>query len=376
MTAVVRITGYGVLSAAGVGGKALVEAVRGGGLPAAEGAGELLGEPAPAVRALPVPGFDATAYLGRKGVRTLSRTSALGMSACELALDTLPEPVPAQERADTGVVLGTGTGSAQAFADFFRDSYQQERPYLVSPALFPGILPNHCASQVAMRHSFTGVNASLAGGRISALSALRFARNALTTGQARRLLAGGVEELSPVSARAWSAAGGLGPGAALGEGGAVFVLEAAPDGPPAGTGPVVELVACEIGFRAPENGPAAIAAALAERIRRALARAATADGAAPPEVSVASVGAAAGRGWAAVETRGRRQALGVDSPTVLRVQEVLGETYSASAGLQLAALLAHWESSPEPAGPELGLVTSVDADGSVGCALLRRVPTA
>ncbi|MEU9289300.1 beta-ketoacyl synthase N-terminal-like domain-containing protein [Streptomyces sp. NPDC048275] len=365
----VRITAYGALSAAGLGGKALNEAVQAGALPYAGAntqAAEIVGEgPLPPLRLFPVPDFNAREHLGRKGLSSLSRTATLGMSACALALEGLEEPVPDAERSATGVVLGTSTGSARAFAEFFRDTYEQELPYFVSPALFPGILLNHAASQVAMRNAFTGVNASLAGGQISALSALRYARNALLTGQATRLLTGAMEELSAQSVWAWRH-GGAPAGHPIGEGSAVFVLERGTDGPQPST--VAELLACEVGFTPVDDGPHEVADTLAGCIMRALA----AGGVKAAELGVVSVGATGVGGWSAVETRGRRRALEGCRPLVLRVQEVLGETYSASGALQLAALLAHWETDDAADVTRFGLVTSVGADGSVAAALLRR----
>ncbi|UUU22351.1 beta-ketoacyl synthase N-terminal-like domain-containing protein [Streptomyces sp. DSM 40750] len=384
MPAAVRITGYGVLSAAGVGGKVLGEAVRSGTLPYeavrpgtlpygdGDGGGrpaEWADGPVPPIKLLPVADFDAREHLGRKGLGSLSRTATLGMTACELALAGLEVSVSEAEKATTGVVLGTSTGSARAVVEFFRDTYEQERPYLVSPALFPGILLNHAASQVAMRHGFTGVNASLAGGQISAMAALRYARGALLTGQATRVLAGAMEELSVETAWAWRHAGAP-DGHGVGEGSAVFVLEpgadADTDEPHDRT--VAELLACKAGFAPVEDGPAAVADALARCVSYVLDSA----GVEPAEVEVVSAGSTGVRGWPAVEARGRRRALQGCRPQVLRVQEVLGDTYSASAALQLAALLAHWEEEPEHERPRLGLVTSAGADGSVAAALLRR----
>ncbi|MGW6685971.1 beta-ketoacyl synthase N-terminal-like domain-containing protein [Streptomyces sp. NPDC054961] len=369
----VRITGYGVLSAAGIGGKALYEAVRSGELPPgdADAAEVLAGQPVPPVPLLPVPDFNPREHLGRKGLSALSRTSTLGMTASEMALDTLAALVEESERGDTGVVLGSSTGSARAFAEFFRDTYELERPYLVSPALFPGLLLNHCASQVAMRHSFTGLNASLAGGHVSGLSALRYARNALVTGRATRLLTGAVEELSAQSAWAWHRGGDLPEGVAVGEGSAVFVLEGA-----TGTSAhLAELASCEVAFSPLGEGPLAVSAALARCVEDAL----TASGCTPADIGVVSCGSSSRPGWAAVEARGRNRALAGHAPPVLRVQDVLGETHSASGALQLAALLGYWEADGA-AGPgdgpgtsgSCGLITSVGHDGAVAAAVVRR----
>ncbi|MFI9205661.1 beta-ketoacyl synthase N-terminal-like domain-containing protein [Streptomyces sp. NPDC053048] len=365
------IVGYGVLSAAGAGLKVLAEAVRTGELGREADADDLAAagcEGRLPLDVRPVPGFHPEEYLGRKGLRNHSRTAKLGMAACEMALDSLVEEIPDERRGHTGVVLGSSTGSARAFGEFFRETYEQERPYLVSPALFPGILMNSPASAFAMRHSLTGVNASLAGGQLSSLTALRYARNSLLNGHSERLLVGGVEELSPHTAWAWHRSGALGAGGVVGEGSAVFVLQRSDAAPPRATGTLAGVVGCEIGFRDPEQGPAAVAEGLARCVGDALkAAGATAD-----EVRVVSAGSTGRRGWRAVETRGRGRALGTGSDAlVLRVQDVLGETYSASGALQLAALLAHWETTEGEPG-ELGLVTSVGHDGTVGCLAVRR----
>ncbi|MFE0178855.1 beta-ketoacyl synthase N-terminal-like domain-containing protein [Streptomyces sp. NPDC059002] len=369
------IVSYGVLSPAGAGPKALIEAVRGGrAVPEAspedftDAGFEDLDDTTLPLGLRPVPGFHPEEYLGRKGLRNHSRTAKLGMAACEMALDGLMESIPDERRGLTGVVLGSSTGSARAFGEFFRDTYEQERPYLVSPALFPGILMNCAASAFAMRHSFTGVNASLAGGQLSSLTALRFARNSLVNGHSERLLVGGVEELSPHTAWAWQRGGVLGADGVVGEGSAVFMLERSDAALSRTARTLASVAACEIGFRDPEQGPLVIAAGLSRCVQDALkAAGATAD-----EVRVVSAGSTGRGGWRAVETRGRTQALGADSDAeVLRVQDALGETYSASGAMQLAALLAHWETTDGEAG-EVGLVTSVGHDGTVGCLVVRR----
>jgi 3-oxoacyl-[acyl-carrier-protein] synthase II len=370
----VRISSYGVVSAAGVGSKSLHAALRSGTAPAADAdavASVLDGQPVPPGATLrAVPDFVPREYLGRKGLSAMSRTTRLGMVAAELALDGLPLADDGR-RVDTGVVLGTSTGSARAFAEFFRESYEADRPHLVSPALFPGLLLNHGASQVAMRHSFTGLNASLAGGQISSFSALRYARSALLTGRAERVLAGGVEELSAQTAWAWHRSAAADRPSVISEGGAVFVLEAR-SGTSDGAS-LAELTACEVAFTPLSEGPTAVAAALTQCIAAAL----RASGIGPGDVAFVSAGSSTGSGWAAVEERGRRSALGKAWQVELRPQEVLGETYSASGGLQLAALLAHWEHG-DPRGVRdspWGLVTSVGHDGSTAAAVVRSTST-
>lgn len=348
----------GVVSAAGVGLQPLADALRRGGAD---------GGPPPAPRAaenyppltLRSAEFPAADLLGAKGLNRLTRTEQLGMAACTLALE------PVSDRSGTGVVLGSAVGSSGGVGRFTRDTFVQERPYMVNPSAFPGTLMNAAAGRTAIRHGLTDANATVSGGPLASLHALRFARNTLVAGHARRLLAGGVEELSPQSAWAWHRATTLAPGTALGEGAAVFSLRTDPDGA-TGEDPLALVMAVETGFAA--GGPLAIARRLTVCVRDALAR----SGAGAADVAVIAPGAAGRRGWAAVEERALRAALtGPGHRHLLRVQDVLGETHGASAALQVAAVVARWHDPHlDTRGERAALVTSVGPDGSVGCAVL------
>ncbi|MFE7118261.1 beta-ketoacyl synthase N-terminal-like domain-containing protein [Streptomyces sp. NPDC057654] len=372
----VDIVGCSVLSPAGTGLAALASALAN--IRPDEGTEDL---PPLAVR--PVAGFDAAAVLGSKGLSRLTRTDRLAMSACTTALAEAGAG-PAPER--TGVVLGTALGSSGAQSEFLRDTFVQDLPYLVNPSAFPGTLMNSAAGKTAIKHGLTGVNATVSGGPPAALHALRYARTALADGRADRLLAGGVEEVSPQSAHAWRLGGALRPGTPLAEGCAVFALqladpaaESAPDPYARSTGrrPLGRLLACETGYADPFQDVLGVARRLASCVRTALAR----SGLAPEDVAVVATGAGGRRGWAAVEERALRSvfpAPGAPSasaapatPRRLRVDLALGETYGASAALQLAAVLAHWQDpathTTHPHGDRVAVLTSVGMDGCVGC---------
>ncbi|WP_102918417.1 beta-ketoacyl synthase N-terminal-like domain-containing protein [Streptomyces eurocidicus] len=385
----VDLLGCAVHSAAGPGTAALATALADGRGPAATDAADRPTAPDdvpyPPLDVRPAAGFDPAAVLGRKGLARLTRTDLLGLATCTEALEAVgglaglngPAGADGSDVAgETGVVLGSSLGSASAVAEFTRDTLVQERPYLVNPSAFPSTLMNSAASRAAIRHGLTGLNATVSGGPLASLHALRYARNALVRGHARQLLVGGVEELSPHGAWAWHRAGALAPDTALGEGCAVFVARAAPapgerPGPrrspgcsPATSGPPSPV-------RAPRRGPPA---------RRPRARRPRPQRGRPGDVAVAAVGAAGRRGWAAVEERGLRLAFGPGpEPLRLRVQPLLGETHSASGALQLAAVLARWQDVPtaRPATAErAAVITSVGPDGSVGCAVVVRPESA
>ncbi|TDQ48468.1 beta-ketoacyl synthase N-terminal-like domain-containing protein [Actinorugispora endophytica] len=368
---VLDIVGCGVLSAAGSGLDALAEALEGRRAPEPDPADAPGGEEFPPLRVRAVTGFRPAERLGGKGLSRLTRTDQMGMVACGQALEQL-DGLDDDARRRTGVVLGTGAGSVRRLGEFTRDTFVQERPYMVNPSHFPGTLMNSCAGQTAIRYGLTGVNSTLSGGPTAGLSALRFARNALANHRADRLLAGSVEELSAQSAWAWHRTGALGRDVAVGEGCAVFVLERGSDGSAgsSGTRPLARLLSCEAGYADPGAGAAALGRRLADCVRDALESASvTAE-----DVAVVAPGAAGRFGWAAVEERALRSALGTPGPRRLPVHRVLGETHSAGASLQLASVLAHWRSADT--AERVGLVTSLGPDGQVGCAVVERAGTA
>ncbi|WP_338784218.1 beta-ketoacyl synthase N-terminal-like domain-containing protein [Streptomyces sp. DG1A-41] len=305
----------------------------------------------------------------------LTRTDQLASVACAMALRELPEHTAEIEPTDTGIVLGTSVGSTRRVGDFIRDTFVEERPYFVNPSHFPGILMNSAAGRAAIRLGLTGVNSTVSGGPLAGLHALRFARNALLAGHARRLLTGSFEELSPQRAWAWHRSAGLAPGVPLGEGGAVHVLEAG-DGRGEGREgprPLARLLACEVGFADPARGLSGVSRRLADCVRTALARSEVTT----EDVAVAVPGVSGRRGWAGVEENALRAVFTTtqasDRPHRLAIQPVLGETDSANGALQLAAVLARWQDERLDTERErAAVITSVGPEGSVGCAVVVR----
>ena len=182
MTAVAPlvITGCGVVSPAGIGLPALAAAASGAEI--GEPDLETIGGEFPPMPLAATPDLRVEEYLGRKGVRSLDRTTRLALVACNRALAGLGTPLAAHDRARTGVVIGTSTGSIRSSSEFSRDTLVQEKPYLVLANLFPNSVMNCCAGQIAIWNSLRGVNATIAGGRVSGLAAVRYARNAIAQG--------------------------------------------------------------------------------------------------------------------------------------------------------------------------------------------------
>ncbi|MGI5337092.1 beta-ketoacyl synthase N-terminal-like domain-containing protein [Streptomyces sp. CA-181903] len=307
-----------------------------------------------------VPGLaDAVhTHIGRKGNRHLDRTTRLGLLACHLALKGLPGPVTPR----TGVVLGTSTGSIRSSSEYSMETLRLERPYLVNPSLFPNTVMNCAAGQIAIRHGFKGVNATLAGGHLAGVQTLRYARNALRQGHADRLLAGGVEEFCSQSAWGWHRSGALEIDAAVGEGSAVLMVEPETTVRASGRHGLARILACETAFA----GRRGLADALTVVIATALER----SGKRADEVHAVSLGATGQTGLERIEQRAVTAALGGRVPQrVIRVKDTVGECFSAGGPLQMAGLLGVWQE--QGAAPhETAIVTAVSREGQLGCVVV------
>ncbi|GAB6898061.1 beta-ketoacyl synthase N-terminal-like domain-containing protein [Kineosporia succinea] len=359
------ISGCGVVSPAGTGLTALADLIASGepghAVPFAPDAGQL-----PDVAIRTVGDLRVADHVGRKGTRRLDRMVGFGLVAARLAADAAPGGVGADQ---VGVVVGTSTGSVRSIVELSAAA-GGEAAYV--PSRFPNAVMNSCAGQIAVRNGYRAVNATLATGHASSPAALRWGLNALRTGQADRVLAGGVEELSPHLLWGWRASGTLEPGAVLGEGCALLVLERHPDGESGGSGTVLaEVTAAEVGFAPSVRTSSTIG--LTDALSRCAERALR--GIDPMRVGLVSLGAGSQLGTRSAELEAVRRVLGeASSPQLIRVSDVIGDCYSASGAMQVAAVLAIWGRVGEASLPvaPFALVTSVGLDGNVGAVLLRR----
>lgn len=348
MTPAAVVSAWSAVSAFGVGAAALAEGVR----TRRDAASTLDPQrwPVDDARACVVPGFDARELLGAKGTRSMDRVSALAvLTAAQVVRDSggIGE--------DAGLVLGVNNGSAQSILELTRDSLVKARPEFVKPAQFPNTLMNAASAQCAIWHRLRGPNSTVAAGRVSGLVALNYARRMQRAGRAEAVLCGAAEEFS--TARAWlehHAALNRPAGTVLGEGCAMLLLE--PAGRPGrhGRTELAELLGLEFGaYREPTDaGPT-----LAGCVRRVL----VASGEPPDRI------------WAhaaAHDPELPEVDIMVDAPLRLPMTELVGDTHAASAALGVAAVLASVAHEPRAHG-RTALVTAVDRDGTVGCALLR-----
>jgi 3-oxoacyl-[acyl-carrier-protein] synthase II len=357
------ITGAGIISPVGVGIDALAEALRTGHVNYNQPVEDPLGGDYPSTALWAVRDADMAEHLSRKGMRNVDRLGTFGLVACKLALDEAGPHGRDGDPADIGVVMSTSTGSLQSCAEVALDTVRQEKPYMVNPGKFPNVVMNGCAGNVAIFNGLKNLNATIAGGQVGSLAALRYARSALATGRARRLLVGGVEELCPVLAWGWHLTEALVEHAPVGEGGAMFLVEDEATATAAGRRPLADLLACEVGYY---GGPGRrLAEGLETTLRRALAR----SGVATDQVDLVALGATNHVGLDGTEQRTLHRVLG-RTPAQLRAADVLGECYSASGAMQVAAVLALWRQAPAEVA-RTALVTSAGNDGNVGAVVIR-----
>lgn len=299
-----------------------------------------------------VPNFAIREILGRKGTRMMDRVAALTITAVGQIFDA-GEPGNAPE--GTGLVLGTTTGSIWGAMDFTRTSMLAELPYHVEPGRMPGGVMNCAAGHCAIWYQLTGPNTTLANGRPSGLIALRYVRRLLARGRTNTALVGSVEEYS--LDRSWLEYNGRdGAPGPLGEGACLFLLENPGSVSPDRT-PLAEL--CSVSSRVyPEDDP------------RASMQACVLDALTEAGVDAADVSIVAPSGFTGEAGEYESEVLdglfGRARPQWVDVAGLIGDTGAVSSSFQVAAALGL-------AGdrPGVAVVTSVDADGTIACAVFR-----
>jgi 3-oxoacyl-[acyl-carrier-protein] synthase II len=146
------------------------------------------------------------AYLNNRNAYSLDRPSRLLSASAQLALADagwMPEDL---RREDVGLFVGTMFSSAHTISRF--DCHvAREGPAYASPFDFANTVINAPSGQAAIWHGLRGVNKTVATGSSSGLEAIGSAAAAIKTGLAVCLVAGGVEELSQESVRAFDEAG-------------------------------------------------------------------------------------------------------------------------------------------------------------------------
>lgn len=306
-----------------------------------------------------VDNFEVREVLGRAGTRSMDRAAGLAVATTSRLLKKIgsgDEPNATYAPDEIGLVLGTSDGIKSAM-DFLRDTWTRSKPYDVDPSHVPRTLMNFAAGQCAIWHGIKGPNTTICGSHATALLTLNYARRMQRNGHAKAAVWGAVEEFSAERAAVESARSGGQDGPPSSEGCVMFLLEA-PDAVTAGRTALAEVLAVEFGIYADPDG---IRQALAACLRKALLRAAVA-----PEEVCAVAPSSSSRQRGAQERAAAADVFG-DVSILTKTADSLGDARAVSAAFQIVELLVEAPGKPG----QVTVATTSDAEGRVGCALLR-----
>lgn len=393
------ITGWGALTAAGVGPEPLWKLlVEGGGAPLTEHTPEPApglppGEP---VTLAALPPYSPEDHLEKRGLRTLSSESTAFSVAVAEACRHAGLPGRWDAEPSVGVAAGTTSAGLSDYTGLFTGRLERGAAR-VNPAQGPQTGLNAPASVASIRAGAAGPNLTLSTGRAASVDALAESARAVRSGAAVTMLAGGVQTLSDTEVRArrcadpgFGTAGAARPfdrarsAAVPGEAAVVFVLEDAESAAARGAAALAEVAGAGSAFGGGDAARRAIQAALAEA------------GVAPEAVDAVVASANGTEGLDAAEAAAIFAVCGGEVP-VCAVQGALGDCAGATGAVQTAvAVLAlgsgllpgsagfrdpdpglpalALSSEPRPHGGSRVLVSALDPDGCAAALLLHAPP--
>ena len=308
----------------------------------------------PDARIVEVPEFDATKYLGDKGLRTLDRLTKLLVVAARLCLhdagikkDNLWVSL-APER--VGVCCSNAYGSLEAITELDRVAKLEDARY-INPAKFPNTVSNSASGYVSIWEDLRALNVSVSDGNCGGLDAVACADIFLETARADAIITGGGEAMSEALFLAFQKLGVLGPvtgagdrttnGTAtndtrLGEGAAFLALEVPEVARARGARVLGEVVGYGTSFYAPVESPLVFASR--EAMKRAITSALADAGLAPADVDLVVSSVAGLPQLDDEELAGIRDVL--PAVAVVAPKLALGETLGAGGAIGMAASLA------------------------------------
>ncbi len=222
----IAITGLGAVGAAGVGIAAALEAVQQRRCclqpvpeELANGRADYLWGRADA--------FKATDFIAPLKARKLDRASQFAVAVAGQALADAGIVKGAVPAARIGIALGCGFGGIANSVEFL-SGYFREGLVGLNPMLFPNTVANAPASNASIEYGLKGPNITFIQRFCSAESAILAACRFIEEGRADLMLAGGVDELTPLMVRGFAATGQLKRFASgFGEGCGMLLLERA-----------------------------------------------------------------------------------------------------------------------------------------------------
>ncbi len=312
-------------------------------------------------------GFSPQPEIPAMKARRLDRGSQFALIACMQALAEAGYRV-ADDPEAIGIAMGTGSAGAGALTEFLRVLIL-ESPEAAPPFHFPNTVANAPASQTSIELKIFGPNVTITQKDPSALNALLYSALALSSGRARAMLAGAVDEWNFFYAMGFDRVGALrgekrASGIVQGEGAFVLLLEEEEHARARGARPLARLAGiASAGVASEPYRFAPDAAAIGRAIRGALEDA----GARPADVGLWLPSRDGVVEMDRVEEEVMRSIFGPALPPEIAVKNAIGEM-AAAGGAQLVAAARALASGD--GAPRRALVNSFGAGGNFLAAVL------
>jgi len=309
--------------------------------------------------------------------RRFDRGSQFAILACAQAVAESGYDVGSAPES-IGIALGTGSAGAGALTEFLK-VLLLESPEAAPPFHFPNTVANAPASQVSIELKLHGPNVTITQKDPSGLNALLFASLALSSGRARAMLAGAVDEWNAVYAMGFDRVGALrgekrASGIVQGEGGFAVLLEKEEDANARNARSLARLAG--LGTAGVPTEPYRFApdrAAIARAMRSALASA----GAEPRDVQLWFPSANGVEEMDRAEEAVTCDLFGGTPPRAIFVKQAIGEMAAAGGAQIVAACRALADPGgpfPVDARPRRALVNSFGAGGNFFSAVFESLP--
>jgi 3-oxoacyl-[acyl-carrier-protein] synthase II len=328
--------------------------------------------------------FDATKYLGDKGLRTLDRLTKLLVVATRLGVvdaglkkdNVFVAPVTAER---VGVVCSNAYGSLEAITELDRVAKLEDARY-INPAKFPNTVANSASGYASIWEELRALNVAVSDGNCGAIDAVVCADVHFANGRADALLVGGAEAASEALYLAFHRLGMLEAGAFLGEGAAMLAVERADFAKNRGARPLAELVGCGTAFDAPENDTQMIFAST-DAMERAITGALEDASMRPDEVDVVASGVCGLKPFDTSELVAIRRVLG-QHVGIATPKALVGETLGAGGAMALACTVGWLQGIPvapsialtSPRSPvRCAVVTTMGYYGNASAVVVRAV---
>ncbi|MFC1496467.1 beta-ketoacyl-[acyl-carrier-protein] synthase family protein [Candidatus Margulisiibacteriota bacterium] len=366
------ITGMGVVSPIGVGREDFYNSLKEG----KSGIKKITGfktESEESMYGGEIVDFGAPVYLGKKGLRHLTRSTKMLFIAGQLALMdsmvrirakafphysfVMPSSLSLKLVSTSpdhreGIILGSTLGVFDALREFTWE-YLKNGWRSVNPMGFTNTVMNSPAGNLAIKEKAQGINLTISSGHASSLDAIGISKHYLEQDQARMIFTGGTSELGPCifvtfkkaglltkEPLSFNPTGEIKDGTLLGEGSVVFILEKQETAKETGAAVTAVIEGYGTSFDTEsaqyQYDPEAKAAKAA--IQNALDDAEVKAS----EIDFVSAGLSGHPTGDAMELKAIRDVLGPD-PLIISIKSLIGETFDCSGAFQLAAALYIFE---------------------------------